>query len=360
MNKYYKLIIIAILSSCVSGQPIGLDGQEVEEGEGNEQLVKKSALAYNKGVVDFDWKTLDQGLDIFKASENMVVTMTEAKQKTFFKEYEGLDFRGKLALKVEARFVSDSDVEGVKVRLLMTDAQGLITNGKDVDNTIQATTDFKPYFFRLKGAFVQTFPELKNVNGADIRKLAFVVAPTGKAASGRIEFKTIKVVSDQEVFKPGKIGAEGAEGAVVYNSDTDFKVGEWSIENGYEISEVAENLVIKTTGVGPRYEKFSRNIPLTKATKMKVVAKYEGNVQPFIRFDLIDVNGFATNRKPAMVRLLPGGYAEYTLDYSRRNRQAYPKTVDVDLSRITKVSGYLDPAYLPFTGTVFIKSIELF
>jgi hypothetical protein len=93
---------------------------------------------------------------------------------------------------------------------------------------------------------------------------------------------------------------------------------------------------------------------------MKVVVKYEGNVQPFIRFDIEDVNGFVSNRKPAMVRLLPGDYKEYTLDYSDRFRQAYPKQVDVDGSRIVKVSGFVDPAYLPFTGTVYIKSIELY
>lgn len=361
MKKYLGLLLFALLSSCVSSvQQIDMDGNEVNVDETNENSPIVSALAYNKGTVPLDWKSDDARISITKPDDKMEVALTDVKRTSFYKEFDGIDFRGRLAVRVEAKVVGGTKDDRVKLRLLLTDGNGYVTNGKDVDNTIEATEDFRPYFFRLRGAFVQTFPELQNVNGADITKMEFVVSPTGGAVSAKIIFKSIKVVSDKEVFSTRKVGKEGQKGNVVYSADTKFSSDDWSQENGYVLSQVGDDLVVKAEGVGPRYQKFTKTIETTNATKMKIVVKYEGDVQPFVRFDLVDANGFVTNRKPAMVRLLPGGYQEYTLDYTDRKRQSYPKVVDVDLTRITQVSGYIDPAYRPFSGTLYIKSIELY
>jgi hypothetical protein len=50
----------------------------------------------------------------------------------------------------------------------------------------------------------------------------------------------------------------------------------------------------------------------------------------------------------------------YTIDFSDRARQSYPSQTDVDLARIVKIDGLVNPAFMPFEGTIFIKSIELF
>ncbi len=356
MKKYLSYVAFVVLgASCVSVQQIDIDGNPVGGVETEKKALITSALAHNSGVVPLDWKSDDAKISITKPSENMEVALSDVKRTSFYRNFEGIDFRGGLAVRVIARVI-DGD-EKVKLRLLMTDNNGFVTNGKTVDNTIRKTSDFRPYFFRIKGAFKQTFPELQNVNGSNIRRMEFVVSPTGGRVTGKIEIQSIKILMDDEVYKTKGLVSEGAEGGVVQNSDAPM---DWSADNGYAVSKVGEDLVVEATGVGPRYEQFSKKIPVTKATKMKVIVKYEGNVQPFLRFDLHDVNGFITNRKPGMVRLLPGGYKEYIIDYSDRLRQSYPKQVDVDGARIVKVTGFIDPAYIPFTGTIFIKSIELY
>mgnify|MGYP006142892549 CR=1 FL=1 len=241
----------------------------------------------------------------------------------------------------------------------MTDGNGLITNGKDIDNTLYPSEGYRPYFFRLKGAFIQTFPELKNVNGADIRQLGFIINPLGKGINGTIEIKSIKIVTDDEVFGPRNTKEAGTPGLIVLDTDHPYIPKDWSSDAKYTLTTVANQLVVQSESAGIRYEKISSTIPLTSGKKLKIIAKYEGKVQPFVRFDLVDVNGFVTNRKPGMVRLQPGDYQEYIIDYSDRARQSYPKQVDVDLGRIKKIEAYLNPAYRPFTGTVYIKSIEI-
>ena len=358
MKKYFgALCIAAITFSCVNVQQIDLDGNATSGADSTKNKQFVSALANDNGNISMDWKSDDTKISITNDSEQVGLSFVDVKRTSFYHDFDGVDFRGGLAVRIEARVIEG---EEVKLRLLMTDGEGLITNGKTIDNKVSNTEDFRPYFFRLKGAFIQTFPELANVNGADIHRLAFVVSPTGKAVTGKMEIKSVKIVSDGEVFGTKKLVGEGGKGAVVYNADSKFSAADWSMEAGYSLSQVGGDLVVNATGVGPRYESFSKSIPVTNAQMLKVVLKYEGDVQPFIRFDIEDVNGFVSNRKPAMVRALPGDYKEYVFDYSDRLRQAYPKQVDVDGSRIVKISGFIDPAYVPFTGTVYIKSIELF
>jgi hypothetical protein len=352
-----SLLVLVFTFSCVTVQQIDLDGNAVSSTDAVAKKQFVSALSSNNGTIDLDWKTDDKKIAVSSTNDLLTVGLADVKRTNFYHDLEGLDFRGGLAVRIEARVVDGDDV---KLRLQVTDVDGLQTNGKIIDNTVAKTDDFRPYFFRMKGAFIQTFPELANVNGADIRRIAFIVSPTGKAVTGRIEIKSIKVISDKEVYKTKKLASEGSQGGVVYNSDTKFKSTDWTTESGYELSQVGEDLVVTCTGVGPRYESFSTSIPVTSVTKMKVVMKYTGNVQPFVRFDIEDVNGFVSNRKPAMVRLMSDEYKEYTFDYSDRLRQAYPKQVDVDGTRIVKITGFVDPAYLPFTGTVYIKSIGLY
>lgn len=319
-------------------------------------IVQSSALTYNDGYIPLDLKAEKEDATLIEENGVLKIQLNATKKNLIYKDLEGLDFRGKLAIKIEAKVTG---AERVKLRLRMTDAHGLVTNGKDIDRTIEATNDFKPYFFRLKGAFIQTFPDLKNVNGADIRRLGFIVSPTGGAVTGTLEIKSIKIVTDDEVYRTAKLGKAGADGRTIVGQDAPYEEKNWSADSKYSLASVGNELVVTTEGVGIRYEKFSTTFDLTSGTKLKLIAKYEGDVQPFIRFDLIDVNGFVTNRKPGMVRLQPGGYQEYIIDFSDRARQSYPKQVDVDLSRIVKIDCYVDPAYLPFTGTIYIQSIEI-
>jgi hypothetical protein len=206
MLKKYLLVsaISVFVFSCVSVQQIDLDGNAINtpDASANNQFV--SALANDNGTIDLDWKSDDPKIVISNEANNLQVAVADVKRTNFYHAFDGLDFRGGLAVRIEAKVV-DGD-ENIKLRLLMTDGDGLVTNGKIIDNTIGKSDDFRPYFFKLKGAFVQTFPELANVNGADIQRMAFVVSPTGKAVTGKIEIKSIKVVSDGEVYNTKKIG----------------------------------------------------------------------------------------------------------------------------------------------------------
>jgi hypothetical protein len=275
-----------------------------------------------------------------------------------YKNLDGLDFRGKLVIRVDAKIPEGQD--DVKFRLRVIDGTGAVSNGKDIDNVVKASGEYRPYFFRLKGAFVQTFPELKNLNGADIQKLEFLLQPVGAAVSAEVEIRSIKVISDQEAFGTRKMTAEGSNGLTVYSADDRGEGVEWKTNSLYEISYVGEDMIVNCNGTGIRYERFEKEIATTKASKLSFVAKYEGNMPPYIRFDLTDANGFVTNRKPGMVRLQQGGYKLYTIDFSDRARQSYPSQTDVDLARIVKIDGLVNPAFMPFEGTIFIKSIELF
>lgn len=356
MNKLNILIgCLSFLVACVSTQQIDMNGNESAKAPETDNI-QKSALSYNQGEIPLDWKSEKTTATVSKEGDHLKVELSACKKNLLYKNLEGLDFRGKLAIKIEAKITGE---ENVKLRLRMTDAKGLITNGKDINNTLVPSNDFRPYFFRLKGAFIQTFPETKNVNGADIRKIGFIIAPVGKAANGTIEIKSIKIVTDDQVYRTGNLAGAGQAGRVLFDQDTPYEENDWTIDSKYNLSTAGDQLIVGADAVGIRYEKFSKAFALTSGTKLKIIAKYEGDVQPFIRFDLMDINGFVTNRKPGMVRLQPGDYQEYIIDYNDRARQSYPKQVDVDLTRLKAIDAYLDPAYLPFTGTVYIKSIEL-
>ncbi len=347
-TSIFSIFLIVGLISNVLGQE--------KTKEKRDFIVQKSALNYNNGYIPLDLKLEKDGPTLSQENDVLKIQLNGTKKNLLYKELEGLDFRGKLAIKIDAKVIGE---ENVKLRLRMTDAHGLVTNGKDIDRTVVPSNDYKPYFFRLKGAFIQTFPDLKNVNGADIRKLGFIISPTGKGSNSTLEIRSIKIVTDDEVYKTAKLGKAGAEGRTIVGQDTPYQEKVWSTDSKYTLASVGNELVITADAVGIRYEKLSTSFDLTSGTKLKIVAKYEGDVQPFIRFDFVDVNGFVTNRKPGMVRLQPGGYQEYIIDFSDRARQSYPKQVDVDLSRIVKIDCYVDPAYLPFTGTIYIQSIEI-
>lgn len=358
-----RIISISFLASVVLFLSSCLGVEKVTLGDGNDaKTVKvkkgKPALTYKRGDLlnNNEWQGTE-GLTVESQKNSLSINASSLKGASLFIKSINYDYRGGLAIRIKARAQGDSP----KLRLQLTDAFGLVANGKTLDEKIIVEDEVRNYYFDLGGAFIQSYPEVREVNGAYINSLKMLINPEGQAFTGKIIIEEIKVIMRDEVIRKNKLIPIGTPGGLL----TDFAEGieDWKGNGVYEISNTGNLMNIKSSLAGPKYEAIERKIPtmnFKNHTRLKAMIKVEGDSDVAVRIDLIDYFGNITNERPIYKRLYPSSdYQEVVFDFKGRFGQSYPKKIEVDPTRIVKVKLMLNPGLMPYSGTVLVDKLEV-
>lgn len=355
--KYsFLLPFLYLLTSCLGVEKVSLgDGD-------NARTVRvkkgKPALTFKKGDLlnNNKWE-VSEGAQLESQKDRLIISSSSVKNAKLLSNTINYDFRGGLGIRIKARAEGNSP----KLRLQLTDVFGNVANGKTLDAKIIIEDDVRNYYFDLGGAFIQSYPEVKEVKGAYINNISFLINPEGGSFSGKIIIEEIEVIMRDEVVRKKKLIPVGAPGGVI----TDFSEGisDWKSNGSYELTNEGNLLKLVSEEVGPRYESFSREIPtinFKEHTKLKALVKLEGDEEVALRFDLIDFFGNVTNKRPIYMMVKPSSeYQEIIFDFKNRFDQSYPKQVEIDPSRIVKIKGMLNPGLMPFSGSILIDKLEV-
>ncbi len=351
-----------LFSQCVSVQTIDLDGNAVSGRTGNKEKTKNqksvAALQYQEGdLMAEDWKAVGN-LTLIKSEGGYAIRAKEAgnREALLTREFDRpLSFNGGLGIRVVGR--SEGSVAPT-LKLELVDENGYVTNEKDMELELAQGEISNEYFFNLNGAFVQLHPEIADVDGKRIRRINLYVNPKGDEFTGNIHLEEIKVIYGAQIVHEGK-GPEGKDGGVV----EDFmKSSSWtSNKKNISLLPGSGHLRVEMNEVGPSHESFEgevETVNVQNAKKFTVKAKVAGEKPLFLRMDLVDANGVATNYLPVIVRLNPSSeMQELVFDFEGRLEQSYPMAA-LDVKRISGVRIYPNPAYQPYTGTLIIEEIK--
>lgn len=357
-----RIVSISILISAIYLLSACLGVEKVTLGDGADaKIIKvkkgKPALTYKKGdlLSNNQWAG-NEGLNVEYQKNQLVIDASSVKGGVIYSKTINYDFRGGLAVRIKARAEGGSP----KLRFQLTDAFGLVANGKTLDEKIMEEDEVRNYYFDLNGAFIQSYPEVKEVNGAYINSIKLLIDPEGGIFSGKVIIEEIKVIMSSEVIRKKKLCPIGTPGGLI----TDFSEGitDWKGNSAYELSNEGNLLKLVANQVGPKYESIKRDIPtinFKNHTKLKARIKLEGDSDMAIRVDLIDFLGNVTNKRPIYLRIYPSSdYQEVILDFKNRFNQSYPKQIEVDPTRIVKIKLMLNPGLMPYSGTVLVDKLE--
>lgn len=391
MRLFKNTLILGalFLASCAGFEKIALF-----QGRSTVSL-GEPALMFNKGdITQLKWE--GNSPDVVEVSEDGIVLNKDNTKKGNRNSYvyldvDNVDFRGDLAIVINAK------IEGgkpAKLRLELIDKDGHIANGKDLTNLIRVTDNFVEYTYKTEGSFTQLVPELADVNPSNIKQIRFVFAPTSKAHEGTLKIKDVKIKVGTETAPKKNLGPTGKDGGLI--ADFTKGVKGWVAKgSGMSVSKGKKSLRVDAVNVGPNYQSISSKIDLIDLSNHKVIkvrVKVYGDVKPFLRLDVQDINGSVSNFAPVWLELnevsninkvstetspetsirkedgsielspieLTAGpqYVDYYFDFTKRFKQSYPKTLTLDEKRINKIILYLNPGYNRYSGQVYIESIE--
>jgi hypothetical protein len=359
---YYLSILLAFtVAACVSAKKVTLDGYIDEENK-VEALSSKDIIPAMSKKLDYlnGWVAKKPSeIDVKESSDQLVLDVVgkKVKKSIVYKNIEGLDFRGDIGLKVSAK--AEGNVNP-SLQLEMVDYTGKVTNAKLMTIKVDRSEYFTDYFFNLNGAFWQSFPEFTAVNGAMIKEVRLIVNPRRNKFQGKVIIDEMEIVFGESIYRPKSSVAVGKPSGDI---SLVTAANNMDAENGYEARLLEGNLEIICDNVGPGYQDIEVEIdPLnfqigkTLAVKAEVT---EGNMDPFLRIDLIDPNKFVTNWIPVTQQLAIGKEDTYSFNYEGRLKQSYPKKVSLDGKRIIKLRIYVNPGYNPFSGKIILKSMTL-
>ncbi len=378
------LTALTLFSSCAGLEKITLF-------QGNKKKpVGVAALSYHQGdLTALDWKT-KKGDNVIQKGSNIILNkVSGANRNTVLElDVEDLDFRGDLAVVILARV---TEGKSTKLRLELIDDEGHIANGKDLSRIITVTDGYAEYVFKTLGSFTQLSPEIADVNAGNIKKIRFVYAPTRKNYTSTIDFAEMKIRLGNE-SKKKKGGVKGKNGGMIADFSKGKTKGWMTTGAGLSIGKSKHSLRLEARNIGPQYQSVSKKIELIDLSNhqlIRVRAKVTAStIIPFLRLDFTDVNGAVTNKFPRWVALDTignasaissgnGGYVvkdgevimdrvdlsearyiDYFFDLKGRFSQSYPKPLTLDIQRINKLSLFINPGFIEFSGNVYIQQIE--
>lgn len=357
---FVTLSVVAILlNSCVSFEKISLSDDNQSDSTGlvidvKKLTASKPALTFNQGKLDYDLVSASSAGTVVSKKGEYVMSIEGGKDVAFTQDVPALDFRGDLAIKLKAK--AESDVAPY-LQLLLEDENGFVTNGQKLGATISKGDAFNTYYFDLKGAYSQSYPEVQDVNGKRIVKVNFRI--NGKF-TGKVLLKDVKVILSSEIIKQKKNVPVGKEVTTI--ADFNNGIEGWIPSKRLIVTAKEGGLELQGEEIGPLYENVTTNfdvITLSSKKKVKIKVKVEGDAAIDLRFDLIDVNGIITNKRPLIKKVNAGDWQEVIFDFENRLLQSYPQQVDLDISRIAGAVIYVNPGRIGFTGKVLIDTIDL-
>lgn len=142
----------------------------------------------------------------------------------------------------------------------------------------------------------------------------------------------------------------------------------WKISHPAKMSGTVKDSVwsVFMSNVGPDYEEITMSFPPTDFSNVKYVmlsAAADGYIAPAIRFDITDKNGFSTNYKLTMCKVVPSeGFYDYKLNYNGKYTQSWPTMQKVDSSNIVQIKMNINPptsTSKPYSGNIYFKSLKI-
>ncbi len=142
----------------------------------------------------------------------------------------------------------------------------------------------------------------------------------------------------------------------------------WRISHPAKMAAKLQDSVwaVNMNNVGPDYEEITMSFPPTDFTNVKNViltAAADGYIPPYIRFDITDKNGFSTNFKVTLIKVVPSdGFYDYKLNFNGKYIQSWPSMQKVDSSNIVQIKMNINPPHAtknPYTGQIQFRSMKI-
>ena len=355
-NKILIALSISLLSySCVSFEKITLDGiVDTNDTIQTKVSVAKSvaALTANQGKLDSPFISAD-GVAI-KNGDVSELTYPGASKVVVSQVFEPRDFRGDLAIRIKAK---SSGEKLPKLQLTLEDINGYQTNTLKLVNEIASGEFYQTYYFDLKGAYSQSYPDMHDVDAKNIVKLNLRL---NNIYSGTVSIESIDVILSNEIIKQKNNVPVGKDGGVL--ADFSSIGSDWVISKGLTVTSENGIAKINAQNVGALYERIEIPVEVTNVLGKqvaKVKIKVTSDQVSKIRLDLVDVNGVVTNKRPLIKEVKAGDWTVLEFNYSKRLAQSYPQQVELDGSRIVKAVLYINAGDDTFTGEVLIDDISM-
>lgn len=358
MSGMKNIVVIALsislLSySCVSFEKITLDGVvDANDTIKNNVSVQESqaALTANQGKLNSTFTSTD-GIDI-KNGEIVTLNYPGGSKLIASQQFNPLDFRGDLAIRIKAKSTGE---KLPKLQLTLEDANGYQTNTIKLVNEIASGEFYQTYYYDLKGAYSQSYPEMRDVDAKNIVKLNLRL---NNKYAGTVSIESIDVILSNEIIKQKNNVPVGKDGGMLADFTT---IGsDWEISKGLTITAENGIATIKAENVGALYERIEIPVEVTNvlgnqtaSVKVKVTSAQVAK----LRLDLVDANGIITNKRPLIKEVKAGDWVEVEFDYTKRLAQSYPQQVELDGSRIVKAILYINAGDDMFNGEVLLDEI---
>lgn len=376
---YIYIITLVSMLICACGiqfHPIALEhtymtsihpGEEVQ----GEKIVAsgKPVLRHNNGNLlrNLNWWAL-QGIDMVPVRGGIAFDFDKIgpNYTPFGADLPLLDFAYEpVVIRMRARSESTDGSEPI-LSLQFDDSEGVQANASRPEAVIKASENFADYYFDCSDMWFQQWPERKEVNATIINKALFFVNPGGVAYTGRIHISEIQALPiDSLLVNLHLIIPPGEPGGLIADFSSN-NLGDWWNSNNYVLSWRSDlTLRVQCIQAGPGFGAFGLRLPykmnVKKAHTIIVRARYEGDTPPDLRLDIVDYKGHLSNGNPQVHTMKVDeefGFVEYEYVFKDDVYQEHPIRRDVDRERITNLLFFVNPGQDPWSGTIFIDSIE--
>lgn len=324
--------------------PKGKDGGLVDDFE-NSKIDKWWANGYKLSVVDGKLK-----ID----AENV-----GPRYEAFGRGFATINGLHANKLRVKARVEGEAAPE---LRIDLKDPDGYTTNARPATMRILPGPpgQFRDYTFRFEDRWLQTYPDMHDVDGERIVEFVCFInggkAPfTGTVYIEEIEFINTgipegEVEEEEAVATPGK----------PLKDELDGHIYSWWHSGNLKLSQSNGALEVATTKDNTKDHSFGRAfqaVDFSTYPVLKVRMKVEKDCD--IRVDLKDIDEHVTNASPVVVSVKAGkDYQDIYFDFKGKFKQAHPSEAKVNAQEILEAIFHINPDGNTYSGKVFVDSIE--
>ena len=338
----------------------------IPQSEAGEEEVVKLPKGKDGGMVDDFSGKIDKwwanGYKISKVDSTLKLEAENVgpKYEAFGRGFATINALHAYKLRVRARVEGEAAPE---LRIDLKDPDGYTTNSRPATNRIlpSAPGQFRDYIFRFKDRWLQTYPDMKDVDGERIVEFVCFLnagkAPfTGTIYIDEIEFINTGIPEGEKEEAKEEVKANTKP----LKDDLDGNIYSWWNSDKFSLDQKEGALEVTANKVGSTEESFGRafqSVDFTATPVLKVRLKAEKDCE--VRIDLKDIDEHVTNSTPVTVKVKGGGkYQDYYFDYKGKFKQATPSQTDVKAKEILEAIFYINPQGPEYSGKVFVDSIE--
>lgn len=340
----------------------------IPQSEAGEEVIVKLPKGRDGGLIDDFSGPIDKwwanGYKISKEDGVLKLAAENVgpKYEAFGRGFASINGLHANKLRVRARIDGEVPPE---LRIDLKDPDGYTTNARPATMRILPTPngEFRDYTFRFKDRWLQTYPDMHDVDGERIVEFVCFInggkAPfTGNLYIDEIEFINTGIPEGEEEEKVEE--AAPKKDSKPLNDDLDGNIYSWWHSGKISLAQNDGALEVSAIHVGSENDNFGRAfqaVDFTTYPVLKVRLKAQHNCD--IRVDLKDIDEHVTNSSPVTVSVKGGkDYQDYYFNFKGKFKQGKPSAADVKAEEILEAIFYINPDGPEYSGKVFVDSIE--